>query len=120
MINFFSDINIHVSPEFYRKAFPPMPSNPLNLPDRKLNGMDVFVNNHLPQKITQERKNDGRFLFMENNRIKIRKPGKKRTLFAVSVKADIHALIYDMKKAYEYATLTGINPLSAPPPLETS
>lgn len=119
MINLFSDINIHVSPEFYRKAFPPAPSSLLNITDRKLSGIDVFINNHLPQKITQERKNDGMFLFMERNRIKIRKAGKKRAPFAISVKADIHCILYDMKKAYEYATLTGINPLSAPPPHET-
>jgi hypothetical protein len=117
MINFFSDISIHVSPEFYRKAFPPAPSSPLNIPDRKLSGIDVFINNNLPQEIKQEVKNDGRFLFMRNNRIKVRKPGKRKP-FTLSVKTSFHALIYDLKNKYEYAMMTGLIP-SAPPPPET-
>lgn len=125
MINLFSGMSIHVSPDFYRKAFPPISSEKplntsdiLNLPDHKFSGIDVFINNHLPQEIKQEVKNDGRFLFMVRNKIKIRKPGKKIKPFTLSVNIDIHALIYDLKNKYEYATITGITP-TAPPPHET-
>jgi len=112
MINIFSDMKIHFSPSFYLKAFPPIP-NPTDqvklnsFSDIKYSGIDVIIDYHLPQLINTKKENDGRLLFMENGKIRIRKHGQKRKAFSISVKVDIHALLYDMKQELEYEILNG-------------